>query len=411
MTSNTCRFCGTILAHTFVDLGAAPLCNRLVTPESYFEPEEIFPQHVKVCSKCYLVQLPHQIDPSDIFTRDYSYFSGFSQDWLKHCENYVSMIAERLCLTGNSTVMEIASNDGSLLRYFIDKSIPCLGVEPTENTAIVARNKGVPTVSVFFTEENAKILRNAYGVQDLIIGNNVLAHVPDINDFVRGLKLMLAPHGTITMEFPSVHDLIAKKAWDTIYHEHFSYLSFTTVSEIFQAHGLQVFDVEPLPTHGGSLRIYARHTVHEDVSNSVRTTLLREEFLGVRDMATYLSFGEQVQQHKLAIWKWLANVKDLGYSIAGYGAPGKGNTMLNYCGIRKDIIDFVVDENPHKQGCYLPGSRIQILHPDAIAKYRPDYVLILPWNWQNEIAAKLAHIKQWGGKCVVFMPEVNVLCV
>lgn len=409
MNTYHCRFCDTELKHTFVDLGMAPPCNKLVKPDNYDEPEKIYPLHAYVCSKCFLVQVPAVVKAEDLFDSEYAYFSGFSQTWLKHCSDYVDMVVDRFKLNPTNTVLEIASNDGSLLQYFKERDIPCLGVEPTENTAHVARAKGIPTVGVFFTEENARILRDAYGPKDLIIGNNVLAHVPDINDFVRGMKLMLADEGIITMEFPSLTKLMEHGLWDTIYHEHFSYLSFTTVHEIFLKHGLQIFDVQELPTHGGSIRIFARHVENEYWFLTDAYFRMLEAERPTRYLGYYTYFSEQVKQSKRDILEWFTYEKNDGKSIAGFGAPGKGNTLLNYCGIRTDFIDFVVDESPYKQGLFLPGSRIPILHPDAIKEQKPDYVIIMPWNWTAEIQAKLSYITQWGGKCVVLLPDPRVL--
>jgi SAM-dependent methyltransferase len=393
-----------------VDLGTAPPCNNFVKPENYDKAEAFYPLHSYVCSACFLVQLPAYVPADEIFTADYAYFSGFSKSWLKHCEDYVSMMVARFGYNQSSNVLEIASNDGSLLQYFKQRQIPCLGVEPTQSTALAAMEKGIPTVSVFFTTKNAEILKSAYGTFNLILGNNVLAHVPDINDFVAGMKLMLAPRGVITMEFPSLHKLMDNKLWDTIYHEHYSYLSFTTVRNIFAAAGLRIFDVDRLETHGGSYRIYACHGEEVClVDGRVRRILNEEEERGHFNLRTYAQFAETVRQSKRDILEWFTYTKNCDKRIAGYGAPGKGNTLLNYCGIRTDFIDFVVDDSPHKQGLFLPGSRIPILHPDEIRKQKPDFVIIMPWNWKDEIARKLEYIQEWGGKCVVLLPDVEVL--
>lgn len=410
MNTHNCRFCSTELKYTFVDLGTAPPCNKLVKPDDYDSPEKIYPLHAYVCHHCFLVQVPAVVAPEDLFDKEYAYFSGYSQSWLTHCRNYVDMMVDRFKFTANDTVLEIASNDGSLLQYFHQRGIPCLGVEPTENTALASREKGIPTVSVFFTAENAQTLLAAYGPKDLIIGNNVLAHVPDINDFVRGMKILLAPHGVITMEFPLLANLVKDGLWDTIYHEHYSYLSLTAVNTIFAAYGLRIFDVEELSTHGGSIRIFARHDeIMGERFPSVHALLEKERALGTTSLGYYTAFPERVKQSKRDILEWFTYEKNCGKTIAGFGAPGKGNTLLNYCGIRRDFIDFVVDESPHKQGLFLPGSRIPILHPDAIKEERPDYVIIMPWNWTAEIQAKLSYIAQWGGKCVVLLPDPRVL--
>jgi SAM-dependent methyltransferase len=410
MNTHTCRVCFTPLEHTFVDLGTAPLCQKHVTPARYNEAEKIYPQHVYVCEKCFLVQLPAYVEPEDIFDSEYGYFSGFSKAWLEHCKEYVEMMTSRFNLGKSSKVLEIASNDGSLLQYFQAKGIPCMGVEPTENTAMVARERDIPTVGVFFTRENADILLSAYGPQDIILGNNVLAHVPDINDFVSGMKRLLAPGGVITMEFPALHNLIKHGLWDTIYHEHFSYLSFTTVRNIFADYGLTIFDVEVLPTHGGSLRIFARHNnIMGELRPAVHEMLQYERLLGHGQLDYYTDFARRVCQSKRDILEWFTYTKNCDKTIAGFGAPGKGNTLLNYCGIRTDFMDFVVDDSPHKQGNFLPGSRIPILHPGELAARRPDYIVIMPWNWQEELAAKLAYTAAWGAKLVVLLPEVKVL--
>ena len=409
MNTHNCRFCDTELKHTFVDLGTAPPCNKLVKPENYDDPEKIYPLHAYVCSKCFLVQVPAVVKAEDLFDSEYAYFSGFSQSWLKHCEAYVDMVVKRFKLTEASSVLEIASNDGSLLQYFMQRGIPCVGVEPTQNTALAAREKGIPTIGVFFTTDNAQQILDAQGPKDLILGNNVLAHVPDINDFVQGMKVLLAPEGIITMEFPTLTKLMEHGLWDTIYHEHFSYLSFTTVHEIFLKHGLQIFDVEELPTHGGSIRIFARHVENEYWFLTDAYFRMLEAERPTRHLGHYTYFPERVKQSKRDILEWFTYEKNCGKTIAGFGAPGKGNTLLNYCGIRRDFIDFVVDESPHKQGLFLPGSRIPILHPDAIKAEKPDYVIIMPWNWTDEIQAKLSYIGEWGGKCVVLLPEPRVL--
>ena len=410
MNKHTCRFCTTELTHTFVDLGTAPPCNKLIKDEEYDYAEKIYPLHVYVCHKCFLVQVPAVVDPDEIFDSEYAYFSGYSQSWLNHCRDYVDLMIDRFKFNQSSSVLEIASNDGSLLQYFKAKDVPCLGVEPTQNTALAAMQKGIRTIGVFFTEENAKMLRDAFGPQDLILGNNVLAHVPDINDFVRGMKYLLADGGVITMEFPVLSKLIKDNLWDTIYHEHYSYLSFTTVDHIFAEHGLRIFDVEELTTHGGSVRIYARHNeIMGERCQSVRDMLHSERLCGHERLTYYTSYAERVAQSKRDILEWFTYAKNCGKKIVGYGAPGKGNTLLNYCGIRTDFIDFVVDDSPHKQGLYLPGSRIPILPPDEIETYRPDYVVIMPWNWKDEIARKLRYIKNWNGKCVVLLPSVEEL--
>ncbi len=406
-----CRACDASLSHTFVDLGTAPLCQRHVTPALFSHAEATYPQHVYVCTSCFLVQLPQYVAREEIFDAEYGYFSSFSESWLEHARIYVDKVSARFGLSAASRVVEIASNDGYLLQYFKQRGIPCLGVEPTANTAAAAMAKGIPTVVRFFGEETAKDLLRERGPANLILGNNVLAHVPDINDLVKGMKILLAERGVITMEFPVLSELIENNYFDTIYHEHFSYLSFTTVRGLFAKHGITLFDVEDLRTHGGSIRIYGRHT--EDATKpetgDVHRVLEREKNLGHFDLAYYDRFGERVKESKRRILEFLIGAKRAGKTIVGYGAPGKGNTLLNYCGIRTDFIDYTVDRSPHKQGNFLPGSRIPILDPAVIEKTKPDYVFILPWNLKDEIMRQMAHIRAWGGRFVVPLPEVQVL--
>ena len=406
-----CRACDAPLSHTFVDLGTAPLCQRHVTPERFSHAEATYPQHVYVCTRCFLVQLPQYVSREEIFDGEYGYFSSFSESWLKHAEDYVATVTPRFGLNGASSVVEIASNDGYLLQYFKARGIPCLGVEPTANTAAAAVAKGVPTVVRFFGVQTARQLREERGPANLILGNNVLAHVPDINDLVGGMKALLADRGVITMEFPVLSKLIENNYFDTIYHEHFSYLSFTTVRGLFAKHGLTLFDVEDLPTHGGSIRIYGRHSDDATKSEleSVERVLQREKALGHFDLAYYDRFSERVKESKRRILEFLIEAKRTGKTVAGYGAPGKGNTLLNYCGIRTDFIDYTVDRSPHKQGNFLPGSRIPILDPSTLANTRPDYVFILVWNLKDEVMKQLSFIREWGGRFVVPLPEVQIL--
>jgi hypothetical protein len=406
-----CRACDAPLSHTFVDLGTAPLCQRHVTPAHFSHAEATYPQHVYVCTRCFLVQLPQYVAREEIFDEQYGYFSSYSESWLQHARDYVSKVSNRFELNGSSKVVEIASNDGYLLQYFMDRGVPCLGVEPTANTAAAAIAKGIPTIVRFFGVQTARELRAEHGPADLILGNNVLAHVPDINDLVGGMKVLLGPRGVITMEFPVLSRLIENNYFDTIYHEHFSYLSFTTVRGIFAKHGIILFDVEDLPTHGGSIRIYGRH--EQDTSKpeleSVRAVLEREKALGHFDLAYYDRFSEKVKESKRRILEFLISAKRAGKSVVAYGAPGKGNTLLNYCGIRTDFIDYTVDRSPHKQGNFLPGSRIPILDPSQIEKTRPDYLFILVWNLKDEVMKQMAHIRGWGGRFVVPLPEVQIL--
>lgn len=404
-----CRFCGNTLKYTFVDLGMSPLANSYLKPQDLQRMEPFYPLHAYVCDICYLVQLPVFQSPKKIFS-DYAYFSSYSDTWLKHAKAYTELMIERFGFDANSQVIEIASNDGYLLQYFKDKEIPVLGIEPAENVAKVAQEAGIPTIIKFFGTQTAIELAKAGKHADLLIGNNVLGHVPDLNDFVKGMKILLKPHGIITMEFPHLMRLIEENQFDTIYHEHFSYFSFITVKKIFAAHGLNIFDVEELPTHGGSLRIYACHT--EDISRPIDQRVIdlvaREEVAGLNILEHYLSFGEKVKETKRNILDFMIKAKKEGKTIVGYGAPAKGNTLLNYCGIRTDFIDYTVDRNPYKQGHFLPGTHIPIYHPDKIKETRPDYVVILPWNLKDEIMEQMAYIREWGGQFVILIPEVKV---
>jgi len=371
--------------------------------------ERFYPLHVYVCQDCFLVQLETYVSPEDIFI-EYAYFSSYSDTWLQHAQAYTDMIVKRLGLGRHSHVVEIASNDGYLLQYFVQQGIPTLGVEPAANVAQAARARGIPTIAAFFSEAMAHKLCAEQGQADLIIGNNVLAQVPDLNDFVAGMQILLKPHGVITMEFPHLMRLIESNQFDTIYHEHFSYFSFTTVERVFGAYGLTLYDVEELCTHGGSLRIYARHVTDTAKAVTPRVTELkaREEAAGFTQLERYFSFTEQVKETKRKLLAFLINAKRAGKSIVGYGAPGKGNTLLNYCGIRTDFIDYTVDRNPYKQGKFTPGTHIPICHPDKIKETKPDYLLILPWNLKEEIMAQTTYIREWGGQFVVAIPEVTI---
>ncbi len=405
-----CRFCGSGESETVVDLGMSPLCQTHIEPDQLNCMEPFFPLHAYVCRNCFLVQLDEYVAPDDIFG-DYAYFSSFSDSWVEHARRYVEMISDKLELNENSLVMEIASNDGYLLQHFVNKKIPVVGIEPAGNIAAVANEKGITTVNEFFGESFAERLAQEKGKPDLLLGNNVLAHVPDLNDFVAGMKALLKDSGVITMEFPHLMKLMAENQFDTIYHEHFSYFSFYTVEQVFAHHGLNIFDVEQLPSHGGSLRIYACHSERDEVSKTARLEALRAEELdaGVNDMAYYKAFEEKVKATKRSILRFLIAARDEGKRVVGYGAPGKGNTLLNYCGIRTDFLDFTVDRSPHKQGRYTPGTRIPILHPDEIMRARPDYVFILPWNLTREISEQMSGIREWGGKFVVPIPELKVI--
>jgi len=399
-----CRFCDRELTHEFIDLVNSPPSNSFLTKDFY--PLKLF-----VCDKCFLVQIDEYKKSDDIFNKDYAYFSSFSTSWLEHAKKYVDMITDRLELSTASHVMEIASNDGYLLQYFLKKQIPCLGIEPSANTAQAAREKGVDTLEEFFGAESAERLVQEERKADLIIGNNVLAHVPDINDFVSGLKIALKNSGVVTMEFPHVMRLIEENQFDTIYHEHFSYLSFHTVRRIFAEHGLVLFDVEELPTHGGSLRIYARHD--EDDSKSVTSNVVglleKEASKGMLQLDYYLGFQQKADKVKYALLAFLLEQKEQGKKVVAYGAAAKGNTLLNYCGVKKDLIEFVVDASPHKQGKFLPGSHIPVVKEDEITRLKPDYVLVLPWNIKNEIMDQLNYIRDWGGKFVVAVPDLKIV--
>jgi len=404
-----CRFCGSAVRHTFVDLGMSPLCESFLGREQIDQMEPFYPLHAYVCEECFLVQVKEYVAPEGIFT-EYAYFSSYSQSWLRHAKAYVDMITERLGLDARSHVVELGSNDGYLLQNFVTKGIPALGVEPAANVAVAARKKGVPTVVVLFGETAARELAADGKQADLIIGNNVLAQVPDLNDFVKGMKVLLKPSGVITMEFPHLLQLMEENQFDTIYHEHFSYFSLLTAVRIFAAHGLRLFDVEELGTHGGSLRIYVGHAEDsaKQVTERVQKLAEREEAAGLRTVSRYTQFTEQVHETKRRLLEFLIGVKRQGKSVVGYGAPGKGNTLLNYCGIRTDFMDYTVDRNPYKHGKFLPGTHIPIYSPERINETRPDYVLILPWNLREEIMEQLAEIRSWGGQFVVPIPDVKV---
>ncbi len=410
MTISSCRFCAAPLEHLFADLGLSPIANAYISPEHLSDMQPFLPLCAWVCSACFLVQLEdHGRSPSDLFS-DYSYFSSFSTTWLEHARRYVALVIDRFELGSDSTVIEIASNDGYLLRNFVEAGIGVLGIEPAANVAAVAEAQGVRTLVRFFGRETAAALRDEC-TADLLVANNVLAHVPDLNDFVAGLGLVLAPHGVITLEFPHLQRLLEDIQFDTIYHEHFSYFSLSTADRILRAHGLVVFDVEELPTHGGSLRIYARHAhdTSRPVVGRVHELLAREIALGYDSVETYLAFSDRVKHVKRQLLTFFVDAKERGYSIVGYGAPAKANTLLNYCGLGTDFIDYTVDRSPHKQGHYLPGTRIPILAPSEIARTRPDFLFILPWNLQDEIMEQMHEIRDWGGRFVVHSPRLRVI--
>jgi hypothetical protein len=392
-----------------VDLGMSPLCESFLTAHQLNNMEPFYPLHVLVCESCFLVQLQEYVSPTEIFS-DYAYFSSYADSWLEHVRRYTDQMIERWRLGPTHQVMEIASNDGYLLQYFVARGVPSLGIEPAANVAAVAIGKGIPTEVAFFGRETARRLVQQGRRPDLLIGNNVLAHVPDIDDFVGGMKILLKPGGVITMEFPHLLRLIEGNQFDTIYHEHFSYLSFLTTSKIFEARGLKIFDVEELPTHGGSLRIYAKHTEDESKAEERRVPELLERELrdGFADISIYTTFGQRVTETKRRLLEFLIGAKRAGQTVVGYGAPGKGNTLLNYCGIRTDFLDYTVDRSPHKHGKFTPGTHIPIFAPERIDETRPDFVLILPWNVKDEIMDQMKHIRKWGGKFVVPIPEVTV---
>jgi hypothetical protein len=408
VNGSRCRFCAAPLSYSFVNLGVTPLCQTHVSPEQLNEMEPFYPLHALVCAECLLVQLDEYVAPDDIFT-EYAYFSSYSDSWLRHAADYCTKITERCRLSTDSLVVELASNDGYLLRNFVAAGIPCLGIEPAVNVAEVAREKGITTITEFFGAETARQVRSEYGAADLIVGNNVLAHVPDLNDFVAGIAALLAPSGAVTMEFPHLLRLMDENQFDTIYHEHFSYFSLLTVAGVFRLHGMIIFDVEELPTHGGSLRIYAAHKGQEEVCGAVESLLETEREAGLDSLAGYADFQPRVNAVKRDLLEFLIEAKRAGKQVVGYGAPGKGNTLLNYCGIGRDFLDYTVDRNPYKQGKYTPGSRIPIVAPERIAQTQPDYILILPWNLREEIVSSNAHVTDWGGRFIVPIPQLAVI--
>ena len=406
--ASSCRFCSTPLGAVFADLGMSPLANSYLSPEQANAMEPFYPLRALVCERCHLVQL-EQFEPPERIFGDYAYFSSYSSSWLEHCRRYVAQAVERFGLDESSRVVELASNDGYLLQFFRERGIPVLGVEPAANVAEVAVGRGIPTLVAFFGAEVGRALA-ADGPADLIVGNNVLAHVPDLNDFVAGMKALLAEDGQITMEFPHLMRLVEGNQWDTIYHEHFSYFSFTTAAAVFAAHGLRLFDVEELDTHGGSLRIYGCHAGHERADEPrVAELLERERRAGYGSLELYVDYGRRVAEDKRRILELLIALKRDNRRIVGYGAPAKGNTLLNYCGVGTDFLDYTCDLSPHKQGHLLPGTHIPIRSPDVLREDRPDVVLILPWNLKDEITRQLAFIADWGGRFVVASPETRVL--
>lgn len=406
-----CRFCNHELTHGFVDLQNSPPSNSFLSETQLNQPEVYFPLNIFVCDHCYLVQVDEYKDATEIFDNEYVYFSSFSKSWLAHAKHYCELMVDRFGYNENSSVIEIASNDGYLLQYFNEKGIPVLGIEPTANTAEVAREKGIESLVKYFGVETAKELAEQGRKADLLLGNNVLAHVPDINDFVGGMKIVLKEGGVITMEFPHLYQLVKYNQFDTIYHEHFSYLSFTTVSKIFEAAGLEMFDVEELPTHGGSLRIYAKHKEDhsKSISENVGNLLSKEADAGMINLNYYTGFQEECNKIKIDFLSFLIEAKKAGKKVAGYGAAAKGNTLMNFCGVKKDLISYVVDANPHKQNKFLPGSHIPVVNEDILKNDKPDYVIIFPWNLKAEITEQLSYIREWGGKFVISIPQLEIL--
>ncbi len=407
-----CRFCKTELEHVFVDLVNSPASNSFLSVEQLNEPETFYPLKVYTCHNCFLVQVDEYKKSDAIFNSGYVYFSSYSTSWLQHAKDYTELMVQRFGFNENSQVIEVASNDGYLLQYFKEKNIPVLGIEPTANTAEVATAKGIKTVIEFFGAELAERFANTWDLKaDLLLGNNVLAHVPDIVDFVSGIKFILKDTGVVTMEFPHLMQLVDNNQFDTIYHEHFSYLSFTTVKQIFESQGLEMFDVDEIPTHGGSLRIYAKHKEDnsKEISGNVQVLLDKEAAKGITQLSYYDNLQQKALKVKLDLTDFLIQQKRANKKVAAYGAAAKGNTLLNYCGIKNDLIDFVVDANPHKQNKFLPASHIPVRDEQYLKTQQPDYVIILPWNLKEEITNQLAYIKEWGGRFVIPIPELELI--
>jgi hypothetical protein len=405
-----CRFCQNNLTHEFVDLGFSPPSNSFLSNEQLNYPETFFPLRILVCEKCFLVQIDEFAKHNDIFNNDYSYFSSFSKTWLDHASEYTEMMINRFGFDTSSQIIEIASNDGYLLQYFKQKNIPVLGIEPTANTAYAAKVKGIDSIIDFFGTKLARNISVNSKKADLLLGNNVIAHVPDINDFVEGLKILLNPNGVITIEFPHLMELIDKNQFDTIYHEHFSYLSFSTVNQIFCKYGLKMFDVQKLTTHGGSLRIFACHEedLTKSISNNVNLMLEEEQKFGLTNIFKYNNYQTKAEKVKDEFLDFLLVAKKNNKKVAAYGAAAKGNTLLNFCGIRKDLISFVVDASPHKINKYLPGVHIPVLSEDKLKEEKPDFIVILPWNLKDEISNQLSYINEWGGNFVVAVPNLSI---
>jgi len=405
-----CKFCKNNLTHEFVDLGFSPPSNAYLKASNLNEPETFFPLRIMVCEKCFLVQIDEFAKHDDIFNSEYAYFSSYSTSWLAHAKEYTQMMIARFGFNHTSQVVEIASNDGYLLQYFKEKGLQVLGIEPTANTAAVAKEKGIESVIDFFSVRLANTLSSKGITADLLLGNNVLAHVPDINDFIAGVKILLNKAGVITFEFPHLFQLIDKNQFDTIYHEHFSYLSLIAVKQVFEHHGLELFDVEEVPTHGGSLRIFAKHTADKSkgISINVKSVLDNEIKAGMTDIAFYQSFQEKAEKLKNDFILFLIQAKNEGKIVAGYGAAAKGNTLLNFAGIKRDLLQFVVDASPHKQNKFLPGVHIPVFSEEKIKTEKPDYIVILPWNLRDEISSQLSYVREWGGKFLVAVPQIEI---
>jgi SAM-dependent methyltransferase len=407
-----CRFCKTDLNNVFIDLINSPASNSFLSEAGLNEPETFYPLKVYTCHQCFLVQVDEYKKSDAIFDSNYAYFSSYSTSWLRHAKEYTDFMMNRFGYNENSLVIEVASNDGYLLQYFKEKNVPVMGIEPTANTAEVAINKGIKTVVEFFGIELADRLANTWDVKaDLLLGNNVLAHVPDIVDFVSGMKIILKEDGVVTMEFPHLMQLVDNNQFDTIYHEHFSYLSFYTVKQIFESQGLQIFDVDEISTHGGSLRIYAKHAEDETkpISENVAALLKKELEKGLNTLSYYDNFQQKALKVKLDLTDFLIQQKRANNKVAAYGAAAKGNTLLNYCGIKNDLISFVVDANPHKQNKFLPASHIPVVNEQYLKDAKPDYIIILPWNLKDEIIQQLSYVKDWGGRFIIPVPELQIL--
>jgi C-methyltransferase C-terminal domain/Putative zinc binding domain/Methyltransferase domain len=404
-----CRFCGAALARSVIDLGMSPLCESFLAADELDRMEPFYPLNVRICDECLLVQLPEYVAPEAIFT-EYAYFSSYSDSFVQHAADYVDQVVERLGLDEESVVVELASNDGYLLQHFVERNIPVLGVEPARNVAAAAVERGVPTRVAFFSEETANELVREGKTADLIIANNVLSQAPHLNDFVTGMKTLLSPQGTATVEFPHLMQLIEANLFDTIYHEHFTYFSLSTAERVFAAHGLTVVELDEISTHGGSLRLYLEHSERGRApSDTVESFREREEQAGLGSFETYRAFRDRIEETKRVVLDFLISATRDGKAVAGYGAPGKANTLLNYCGIRADLLEYTVDRNPYKHGRFTPGTHIPIFPPERLAETQPDFIWILPWNLQGEIAEQLFYARGWGARFFVAVPELTVL--